>query len=134
MLLSGCAWVLPVPHFSTKLEAGHVVRRSQAGSITPGRTTRAELEQVLGPPTRECRRSPSAAYSWERRNFDIYWWLGWQGGEWDIGGWHAFFVAFDDQGVVLRRELVSLSNKRSLDDQLERWAKRVRKRAKLKPV
>ena len=138
LLLSGCVGVLPVPPLSSRVLERRAIRRSEAALIVPGRTTRAQVETILGPVTRECRYSPSVAYSWERQSMDVYVWIvsttAADGLSFDVGGWQAFFVAFDDQGVVLRREFVRLSNNRSLDDQLERWARRVRERAKLKPL
>ena len=50
------------------------------------------------------------------------------GDSFPAGGWHALFVAFDDQGIVVNKDFVSLSHRSSLDEQLERWAKRVREK------
>ena len=62
----------------------------------------------------------------------MFWWVASthsaMGDDFEVGGWHALSVAFDDTGVVLRKDFVSLSNGSSLDEQLERWAERVRKK------
>lgn len=62
----------------------------------------------------------------------VFWWVASTesaiGDNFPVGGWHALFVAFDDEGIVLQTDFVSLSHRSSLDEQLERWAKRVRKK------
>ena len=129
-LLTGCVGILPIPPLSNKLVAGRVIKKSEASFITPGSTTRSEVEQRLGPCTRDCPRAPSIAYSWEKPGWTMFWWVASthsaMGDDFEVGGWHALFVAFDDAGVVLRKDFVSLSNNRSLDEQLEHWAERVR--------
>jgi len=131
-LLTGCVGILPIPPLSNKLVAGRVIKPSEASFIVPGSTTRSEVEQRLGPCSRDCPRAPSIAYSWERPGWTMFWWVagpyGGTGDNFEVGGWHALFVAFDDAGVVLQKDFVSLSNSRSLDEQLERWAERVRKK------
>ena len=131
-MLSGCVGILPVPPFSNKLVAGRVIERRDASFIVPGCTTRLEVEQQLGTCTRDCPRAPSMAYSWEKPGWTMFWWVASthsaMGDDFEVGGWHALFVAFNDAGVVLQKDFVNLSNNRSLDEQLERWAERVRKK------
>ncbi len=132
VLLSGCVGIIPVPPLSDKLVAGRVIKKSEARFIVPSCTTRLEVEKQLGPCTRDCPRAPSIAYSWETPGWTMFWWVASthsaMGDDFEVGGWHALSVAFDDTGVVLRKDFVSLSNGSSLDEQLERWAERVRKK------
>ena len=131
-LTTGCVGVLPVPPLSNKLVAGRVIKLSDVSFIVPGSTTRTEVEQRLGPCSRDCARAPSMAYSWEKSGWTMFWWAAGYysstGDNFEVGGWHALFVAFDDAGVVLQKDFVTLSNDRSLDEQLEQWAERVRKK------
>ncbi len=138
ILLTGCVGILPIPPLSNKLVAGRVIKRSEVSIIVPGSTTRAEVEQRLGPCSRACNRAPSIAYSWEKSGWTMFWWVAStesaMGDDFEVGGWHALFVAFDDAGVVLQKDFVSLSNSRSLDEQLERWAERARKKSSPCPL
>ena len=131
-LLTGCVGLLPIPPLSNQLLAGRVIKQSDASFIVPGCTTRLEVERRLGPCSRDCPRAPSVAYSWERPGWTMFWWVvgryGGIGDNFAVGGWHALFVAFDDDGVVLQKEFASLSDLSSLDEQLEQWAERVRKK------
>ncbi len=127
-LLTGCVGILPVPPLSNKLVAGRVIKKSEVRFIVPGFTTRGEVAQRLGPASRHCNRATSVAYSWERPSWTMFWWYGYSEGSFDVGGWHAFFMAFDDQGIVLQKDFVNLSDLSSFDEQLERWAERVRKK------
>lgn len=129
--LTGCVGMLPIPPLSTEVEAGHKIELREATFIAPGTTTRREVEQRLGSCSRDCLRPPSIAYSWETPCWKVVWWLaGPYGGgvidDYPVGGWHALFVTFDDNGHALQKDFVSLSHGRSLDEQLERWARRVR--------
>ena len=132
ILTTGCVGILPIPPLSNKLTAGRVIERRDVSFIVPGGTTRRDIEQQLGPCTRACPRASSVAYSWEKPGWTMFWWVASThsatGDDFEVGGWHALFVAFDDAGVVLQKDFVSLSNSRSLDEQLEQWAERVRKK------
>ena len=132
-LLTGCVGILPIPPRSTKVEAGRKIERREVRFIVPGSTTRVEVEQRLGPCSRDCPRVPSIAYTWETPAWTVWWWvtpafIAVDGGNFPVGGWHALFVALDDQGVVLQKNFVSLSRRSSLSEQLERWAKHIRKK------
>lgn len=129
-LLTGCVGVLPVPPLSTEVLAGRKIERHETSFITPGVTPRFEVERNMGSCSRECSHPPSIAYSWETPCWTMYWWImtpyGGLDDNFPAGGWHALFVAFDDRGIVLQKDFVSLSHGTSLDDQLEGWTKRVR--------
>ena len=131
LLLTGCVGIIPIPPRSTKVEYGREIQRREVRFIVPGSTTRVEVEQRLGPCSRDCSRSPSIAYTWETPAWTVFWWvapvIAADGGSFPVGGWHALFVALNDQGVVLQKDFVSLSRRSSLSEQLERWAKHVRK-------
>ena len=125
--LTGCVGILPVPPLSNKPVAGRVIERRDTSFIVPGAATRSEVEQRLRPSSRHCNRAPSVAYSWERPGWTMFWCYGYSEGSFEVGGWHALFVAFDDAGMVRQEGFVNLSDLSSLDEQLERWAERARK-------
>ena len=124
--LTGC--VAFVPPLSNKLVAGRVIKKSEVGFIVPRKTTRMEGEQQLGPCSRRSFWAPSVAYSWERPGWTVFWCGPYDSGSFEASGWHALFVAFDDHGIVLQKDFVNLSDLSSLDEHLERWAERVRKK------
>lgn len=134
LLLTGCAGILPIPPFSNKVEAGRKLERRDASFIVPGCTTQIEVGQRLGRSSRDCPRPPAVAYSWEKPGWTIFWWVAAPFGgvrdNFPAGGWDALFVTFDAQGIVLQKDFVRLSHQSSLDDQLERWANRVREKKK----
>jgi hypothetical protein len=99
-------------------------------------TTRREVEKRLGPSIRHCDRPPAITYLWITPGWTIYsWWImvgpyagaAGEAGDFSVGGRHAFFVVFDDNGIVRQTDFVSLSQRSSLDDELEQWAKQVRR-------
>ena len=128
-LQTGCVGILPVPPNSSEVPKGRKIEHSEVKFIVPGVTTRREVERRLGAGTRHCDRPPAAAYLWETPGWTVHWWaFGPYGGDSDefpVGGRHAFFVAFDGRGIVRQADFVSLSQRGSLDDKLEEWAKRV---------
>jgi hypothetical protein len=123
-----------VPSGSKVPEAGQVIARQETTFIIAGRTTRAEVKERFGPRVRECPRAPALAYSWELPGGSTLWWwfavtpyaAGGQSGEIEWNHWRALFVGFDPQDKVAVTEFVRLSNGKSLDEQLERWAARRR--------
>jgi hypothetical protein len=131
-LLSGCVGLLPVPSGSKVPEAGQVITRQETSFMVAGKTTRSEVMQRFGPRARECPRAPVLAYSWELPGGSTLWWwfvvtpeaAGGRAGELEWNHWRALFVGFDQQDKVAVTELVRLSNGKSLDEQLERWAAR----------
>jgi len=111
---------------------GKVITREQVKFIVPGQTTRTEVTEQLGDQYRDSPRMPVFAYAWEKST------LGWgwpaanppppskvffsQHERNEGSDWQAFFVAFDDSGKVSRTKFMRLSDRKSLDEQLEAWA------------
>jgi hypothetical protein len=132
VLLTGCVGLIPVPSRS-KVEVGRVIESRETKFIVPGRTSRAQVIERLGANFRTCPRQPALAYAWEIWRGMIIWWWGFAAGEAAVGdggesewsNWRAFFVAFDEQGLVTQTEFVHLSGGKSLDEQLEDWGQRV---------
>jgi hypothetical protein len=128
LLFTGCAGILPLPVSSTKVEYGRQLKPAQVAFIQPGHTTRAEVVAALGTNYHTQRMARAISYSWEMKGGGAIWWwfvvcpYGAKGdsGYW-TGGWRAFFVAFDDQGVVQATAFKSLSTRRSLDEHLDKW-------------
>jgi len=121
-----CVGVLPVPPKSREPIAGKRQTASALEGITPGVTTRAEIERRLGPCTHENPRSRSIAYTWETHGWTLY---GWAASTHSaiidrarLDGWHALLISFDAQNRVRKAERVKLSQRRSLDDQMVKWA------------
>ena len=125
-LLAGCFGFLPSP-ISSEVQEGRKITRSEVDFIIPGQTTRLEVERRLGPPTRHCDQLAATAYWWETSGMTVYWLLLAPGGvnanNFQVGGRHAFFVAFDEKSIVRKADFVNLSLHTSLDDELENWAK-----------
>jgi hypothetical protein len=130
VLLTGCVGVMPVPPSRNQPACGKVITPEQVKFIVPGQTTRAEVMARLGDHFRDSPRLPVLAYSWEKPAVGWTWWilLAGPGGAAGGGGytegshWQAFFVKFDANDRVKATRFVSLSNHRSLDEQLEDWA------------
>ena len=131
VLLTGCVGVMPVPPSPRNQPAcGKVITPEQVKFIVPGQTTRAEVMARLGDHFRDSPRLPVLAYSWEKPAVGWTWWIvvagpggaGAAGGHAEGNHWQAFFVKFDASGRVAATKFVSLSNHRSLDEQLEDWA------------
>ena len=129
LALTGCVGVLPVPPSPTTPTFGKVITRPDINFIVPGHTTRAEVEAKLGA-GHAALRYPALAYTWEKPAFG---WVGWiliigpdcavAGGASGEGNhWRAYFVSFDAAGRVAATKFVWLSNRKSLDEQLENWA------------
>ena len=127
--LTGCVGVVvPVP--SHDKTYGKVITREQVRFIIPGQTARADVVEKLGSQFRDSPRLPALAYSWEQPAAGLLWfWVivippsGIGDGDYtERSHWRAFFVAFDNSGKVSRTKFVSLSGRKSLDEQLEQWA------------
>jgi hypothetical protein len=127
LLLTGCVGMVPVPATDKEVH-GRVIESSQTRFIVAGRTTRDEVIAGLGGEFRDSPRVAALAYTWEKPAADLAWWgggmMGGGGGHVERSHWRAFFVAFDAGGKVCRSEFVSLSQRKSLDEQLEDWAQR----------
>ena len=112
----------------------------QQGGSRPGQTTRAEVIAKLGTNYVELPRAHAIAYTWEMRGGGGVWWValaaggaaGAIGGGWE-GGWRGFFVAFDGNNVVRAADFKQLSMRRSLDENVDRWAAHLPKSAPANP-
>ena len=128
VLLTGCVGLIPVPSHS-KVEVGRVIESQEMKFVVPGRTSRAQVMEHLGTGFRSSPRMPVVAYSWEVSRGMWVWWVctmyGGGGGESEWSNWRAYFVAFDEQGLVTQTKFVHLSTNKSLDEQLEDWGQRV---------
>ena len=124
-LTTGCAVVVPVP---SGKPYGNALQRSDTRFIVAGKTTRAELVERLGPACRESPRIPALAYAWEPSGINFYGIYGFlyyaETFETGYNTWRAFFVRFDDEGRVSRTAFKRLSQRKSLDEHLEKWAMR----------
>jgi hypothetical protein len=131
LMQTGCVGVVPVPSFSRQPASGHIIKPCDVAFIVPGQTSRAAVVERLGTAFHPVPRMPAFAYSWELRGHKAIWW--WfvavpDAAAGDLGefdwNWRAFFVAYDEHGVVTKTEFVRLSSNKSLDEQLEKWVKR----------
>jgi hypothetical protein len=128
LMLAGCVGL--VPSFSNKPLSGKQIAPHDANFIVPGRTTRAEVIRVLGPGYRESERAAALGYGWEMPVGQYYYFFAIMGpmagavagNDWEVGRWCGLFMTFDARGVVTRKEFVKLKRKRTLDEQLEKWA------------
>ena len=127
-MMSGCVGVLPLPTTSNKPVYGHRIERAEVAFIHPGRTTRAKLVERLGYDYAALPMNRAFAYTWELPGGGGVWWYclvapggaAADGGSW-VGGWRAFFVAFDDQDVVIATAFKKLSPRKPLHEHLDRW-------------
>ena len=126
-LLTGCVGLVPLPPTYNQTY-GRVIETPQTRFIVAGQTTRDEVIAGLGGEFRDSPRMAALAYSWEKPAADVAWlgggMMGGGGGHFERSHWRAFFVAFDAGGKVRRTEFSSLSQRKSLDEQLEDWAER----------
>ena len=137
---TGCVGIMPVPVLPGAPEYGSKVEAGPARGIRPGRTTRAEVIAKLGTNYVELPRAHAIAYTWEMRGGGGVWWValaaggaaGAIGGGWE-GGWRGFFVAFDGNNVVRAADFKQLSMRRSLDENVDRWAAHLPKSAPANP-
>lgn len=127
LLLTGCVALVPLPPTYNQTY-GRVIEKSQTRFIVAGQTTRDEVIAGLGGEFRDSPRVAALAYPWEKPAPDMAWWIcsteAGTGGHFERSHWRAFFVAFDAGGKVCRSEFVSLSQRKSLDEQMEDWAQR----------
>ncbi len=132
-LLTGCIGFLPQPTMHDNY--GVPVTRADVRFIQPGQTTRAEVISHLGTRYASLPRERALAYPWESKGLSFEWFFvayGPYGGisektdcETSPTGarWQAYFVAFDDQGVVHAASFKNLTtNHKSLHEQLDHWA------------
>ncbi len=130
-LLTGCIGVMPVPVVSTKPVYGIRLTHSEVAFIKPGQTSRDEVTAKLGTKFTSLPMNRAIAYSWEMKGGGHLWWAGYvlvpfpelsdlRTG-YEPGGWRAFFVAFDERGVVTATAFKSPSTGRSLHEHMDRW-------------
>ena len=135
MLTTGC---VILPPLSRKPLAGKVrITNSDPESIVIGSTDRAAVTNRFGAVSMECKSPPALAYSWE---LDGPRYVSLIGDSIPVPGkplppmggrgeselwffWRALFVAFDERGMVSKKQFMRLGHDKSLDDQLEAWAK-----------
>ncbi|MEW6158523.1 MAG: hypothetical protein AB1813_13905 [Verrucomicrobiota bacterium] len=130
VLLTGCIGVVAVPSFSNKVEAGKEIRAADIHFIQPGVTKLEEVFVRLGADFRRHPRTPVIAYSWEKPGgWGAVWAVSMYGGgrgqDFGWSRWRALLVAFDENGVVLSREIVRLSERKTIDEQIEKWGSKV---------
>jgi hypothetical protein len=128
---AGCAGLVAIPPLTNKPETGRAISPQDAKFIVPGQTTRTQVVARLGNDCHNAPRTSALSYSWEVPGGKTIWWWGVacpygaaaDAGvkQWDY--WRAFFVAFDEHGVVTKTAFMHLSAKKSLDEQLEDWAR-----------
>jgi hypothetical protein len=130
LLFTGCVGVLPRPVSATKVDYGHRLPTKEAAFIQPGVTTRAEVISRLGTNYVSLPSERAIAYSWEMKGGGAVWWCvivspyGAIAESGDFpGGWRAFFVAFDDRGVVTSTAFKSPSTRHSLHEHMHNWVK-----------
>lgn len=127
-LLTGCIGVLPIPQFSNQPTRGTVLRTQDTSFIRVGTTSAAELFGALGTDCVCDPRQRAVAFSWELPGGSGIWWVvGMEGGvvdEFEWSRWRAFFVAFDTNNVVTAANAKHLSGRKSLDEQLDVWARK----------
>jgi len=124
-LLTGCVGVVPVPVYSSTPENGRKLVHGDVAFIHPGLTTRAEVIARIGPDFYWNQRSRSLAYTWEVPGGGGFWWAASMyggGGDYWVGGWRGFFVSFDNRDLATAVAFKRLSTRRSLDENMERWA------------
>ena len=134
MLLTGCIGAVPRPVSATKVEYGCRVKAADVEFIQSGATTRPEVVARLGTNFTALPQQRTIAYSWEMKGGGGVWWgfyvapwggSGGESGTWE-GGWRAFFIAFDELGVVQKTAFKCLSTRRSLHEQLDEWREKQR--------
>ena len=130
LLFTGYVGALPRPVSSTKVEYGHRLPTREVAFIQTGVTTRTEVISRLGTNYVSLPGDRAIAYSWEMKGGGGVYWIVVvtpyggiaDGGNW-TGGWRAFFVSFDDRGVVTTTAFKSPSTRRSLHEHLYAWIK-----------
>lgn len=127
---SGC--VMPVPSVSHK--HGIALKPTDLAFIKAGETTRSETIERLGTRYREANGKTALAYSWETGGLSVDWradsfYFFESLGTSESRSWRAVFIEFDDRNTVKRVERVGLSSKKSLDQHLEDWLAKSRRKS-----
>ena len=124
LLLSGCAAVIPLPAFPQQVQKGRQITSDSVAFIQPGLTRREQVVTTLGTNYVELLSQPCLAYSWEITGGGGVWWVatpyGGLADSWQ-GGWRAWFVAFDERGIVRAIEFQRVSPKHSLHHHMREW-------------
>lgn len=126
---SGC--VMPVPSVSHK--QGTALSAKDLAFIKVGETTRSQTIEQLGTRYREANGKSALAYSWETGGLSVDWsdmiYFREILGTTESKSWRAVFIEFGDNATVKRVARVNLSSKKSLDQQLEDWLARSRRKS-----
>lgn len=136
--LVGCVGPVPIPSHNDAW--GNNIPASKVRFVQAGKTTRNDVIQNLGTNYVSLWHEKAIAYSWEQPGWSFTWSLfliGLYSGEAaplsenlagfgpESGGkWRAYFIAFDEGGVVLQSELVRLKPGVPLHQQLDSWSLR----------
>lgn len=127
-LLPGCVGVLPFPELSSQPTHGTKLLAKDTAFIRVGTTSAAEVFGRLGTDCRCDPRERAVAFPWELPGGRGIWWIvcmeAGAGGEFEWSRWRAFFVAFNANNAVTAAGIQHLSSGKSLDEQLEAWAKK----------
>jgi len=132
LVFTGCVGVLPQPVSATKVESGRKLSAPDVAFIKIGQTTRTEVVAQLGTNYLTLPQQRALTYSWEMKGGGWIWWwcvaaYGSAAGDAGTvpGGWRAYFVAFDDCGVVSATEFRRPATGRSLHEHLDAWVGRL---------
>lgn len=130
ILSSGCVlppFAVPLPSVSPK--SGTPLKSADMKFIKAGKTARSEIVERLGTRYRETDGKTAMAYSWDAGGFSVDWVVGFinqvdeSRGTMGLSSWRAVFIDFDSDGVVQHVSRVRLSSSKSLDTQLQEWAR-----------
>ncbi|MEY4385235.1 MAG: hypothetical protein RLY20_518 [Verrucomicrobiota bacterium] len=130
LLFTGCVGGVPRPVSATKVEYGRRLTAPDVAFIHPGVTTQAAVIAQLGTNYTSLPQQRAIAYSWEMQGGGWVWW--WfvalpYGAAGDsgttVGGWRAYFIAFDQHGVVTDTAFKSPSAGKSLHEHMYAWMK-----------
>lgn len=121
----GCV-VVPIPATGKKVISGSRVETNDVSFIQPGKTTRWELIQRLGPPGRFYNDLLVATYPWQTASLYVAWAIFVP----DVGAGdveavaktHLFLVQFDACDRVVRHEFVRQGRSASLRARATRWS------------
>jgi hypothetical protein len=131
LALTGCVAFVPKP--TAYENFGKPVRGEEVAFVQTGRTTRAEIIARLGTNYVSLTQERAIAYPWEGEGLTFDWYfvgVGLFGGSAERydhesmpgkGGWHAWFAAFDEAGVVRATTFKHLHSHKPLHEQLEAW-------------
>lgn len=124
LLEAGCI-VLPIPHEETVLY-GNRVESTQLQTFQPGFTTRADVEEMLGPPEVFWLDQRIAYYRWDVSTWSVL--FAACGGYTCAGGFNdlqdteLLLFQYDEASLLQRFEIRSCENLGSVGKELKKWA------------